>query len=261
MDFQTVKVEKMLEGILRISVNRPDKMNCLNRQVVSELPKAFELYSKDPQVRVIIIGGEGEKSFIAGADLDEHRKMSTMQSREEYHADFIRFLNMLDQSDKPVIAAVKGYTFGGGNIIAMHCDIVFATHDSTFGQQELRVGLIGGLPKLSHLVGPRNAMDILLTGRIFDAQEAQQIGLINKALPREGFDEFVLDYAKKLTKTPAILFKFLKTSKNMYEKTNLQVAMQYEFELINELYSSNITYETMTAFVEKRKPVYSDKPY
>lgn len=261
MDFQTVKLTELAEGIVQVSVNRPDKLNALNAQVVSELPQAIALCGRNPACRVIILSGEGGKAFIAGADLEAYGKMGPMQVREEYHDYFLQFLDAMDGCEKPIIGAVKGYTFGGGNIVAMYCDVVFATNDSKFGQQEIGVGLIGGVTRLIYLVGYRRAMDLLLSNRIIKAPEAVEMGLINRCLPREEFDAYVLEYARQLIKYPPLTLKLFRIAKKMYEKAPIQAASQYEFELINLLSSTQGTHEELAAFVEKRKAVHSGKKY
>lgn len=261
MDFQTIKISELETGIFQISIDRPEKLNALNSQVVNELPDAVRQCDRDPACRVIILTGEGGKSFIAGADMDAYAKMGPMQVREEYHDGFIAFLDALDACQKPIIGAVKGFAFGGGNIVAMYCDMVFATEDSKFGQQELGVGLIGGVTRLIYMVGYRRAMELLLTGRIIKAPEAVEIGLINRCLPREEFDAYVLDFAKKLMGYPPLTLKMFRIAKKMYEKAPIQAASQYEFELINMLSSTQGTHDKLDAFVEKRPIAHTDKKY
>lgn len=261
MEFQTVKVAVLEEGIWQVSINRPEKLNALNAQVVSELPEAIGLCDRDPACRVILLSGEGGKAFIAGADLEAYGKMGPMQVREEYHDHFLRFLEALDSCAKPVLGAVKGFAFGGGNIVAMHCDMVFATDDSKFGQQELGVGLIGGINRLIYLIGYRKAMDLLLSNRVVRAQEAVEIGLINKCLPRAEFDAYVLDFARTLATRPPLTLKLFRVAKRLYEKAPLDVACQYEFDLINLLSSTQGTHEELSAFVEKRPSSHSGKKY
>lgn len=261
MDLQTVKIAEIESGIFKISINRPEKLNALNTQVVQDLYQAVRCCDDAPLCRVIILTGEGDRSFIAGADLDAYSKMGPMEVREEYHDYYLRLLDALDDCSKPVIGAIKGYTFGGGNIVAMHCDVVFATEDSKFGQQEIGVGLIGGVNRLIYLVGYRAAMDILLTNKILKAPQAQEIGLINKCLPREEFDAFVLEYARNLRAHPPLTLKLFRIAKKMHEKAPLQVASQYEFELINLLSSTQGTHDKLDSFLEKRPVVHEGKKY
>lgn len=258
MKFETILVEELEKGILKIALNRPKTLNALNLLVLQELAAAFEKYGKDPKVRVIIFTGEGEKAFIAGADIEAMSNMGTLEARE-YVTTMSYVTKLMDQCQMPLIAAVKGFTFGGGNIMAMHCDLVFATDDSAFGQQEINLGIMGGVPRLIYLVGLRKALDLVLTGRIIKAGEAQEIGLINKCLPREEFDSFILEYARKLAQKPAVAVKLIKASKNVAEKACLELPLHYETELECISFAAEDAREGLKAFVEKRKPNFTGK--
>jgi enoyl-CoA hydratase len=160
---------------------------------------------------------------------------------------------LMTQTEKIVIGAVKGYAFGGGNILSMNCDFVFATESSVFAQQEIDLGIIGGIARLIYLVGARRAWDIAMTGRKVGAKEAEEIGLVTRCLPAEGFDEFVLDYARKLLDKSEIASKLAKSLKSMSEKIDLESAYEYENELISLCFASADTKKRLRAFVEKGK--------
>lgn len=258
MRLETVYAEFIEKGILKIAINRPKTLNALNIQVLKDLAKAFETYNRDPEARVIILTGEGEKAFIAGADIEQMSNMGPLEFRDYiYHLS--RAATLMDECEKPLIGAVKGFAFGGGNIIAMHCDLVFATDDSQFGQQEINLGIMGGLPRLAYLVGLRKALDIVVTGRIFDAKEAESMGLINKCMSRDELDAFVLKYAQKLVAKPAVALTLIKASKRMCEKIAIDAALKYEDELMSLCFASVDSREGLKAFVEKRKPRYTGK--
>jgi enoyl-CoA hydratase len=252
MNWETVRVGTVEGQIAEVVINQPKKLNALNSVVLSELITAFEEMEKDAGVRVIIFRGEGGRAFIAGADIAEMSRMSPLDFRE-YSLKLRAMTKILINSSKPVIAAVKGYTFGGGNILCMHCDFAFATENSSFGQQEITLGILGGMARMIHLVGNRRAWDIMMTGRIIKAKEAEEIGLITRCLPEEGFDQFVLDYARKLVGQPLVATKLAKKLKAVSEKVDLESAYEYENELISLCFDSPETRERMEAFVKKAK--------
>jgi enoyl-CoA hydratase/carnithine racemase len=253
MRFKSLRTRIIEEQIAEIAIGRPKKLNALNSLVLSELCDAFDHYNRDEKVRVVILTGAGDKSFIAGADIEEMAGMGPLEFRE--YTMKLRFLTKLMVGyEKLIIGAVKGYAFGGGNIIGMHCDFLFATQNSTFGQQEISLGILGGIPRLIYLVGARRAWDIVMTGRVISAQEAEDFGLITRCLPEEGFDDFVLDYARKLLKQSPIASKLAKALKSISEKVNLESAYEYENELISLCFASDDTKERLRAFVEKLRP-------
>jgi enoyl-CoA hydratase/carnithine racemase len=253
MQFETLKTGMIEEGIGEIVINRPKKLNALDSLVLSELISAFEQYAKEDKLRVLIFRGEGNRSFIAGADIEEMSKMGPLEFRE-YTLKLRTMTKLMIGYEKPIIAAVKGYAFGGGNILAMHCDFVFATQSSSFGQQEIALGILGGVARLIFLVGNRRAWDLVMTGRTINAQEAEAIGLITRCLPEEGFDEFVMSYARKLRSNPAVATKLAKALKSISEKVNLEAAYEYENELISLCFASTDIQERMQNFIAKNRP-------
>ena len=164
MDFKNLKIAIVEDKIAEISVNRPKKLNALNTQVLSELCNAFEGYSWNDEVEIIILKGSGGKSFIAGADIGEMADMQPLEFRK-YSLKLRHLTKLMSNCPKQIIGAIKGHVFGGGNIIAMHCDFVFATEQSVFGQQEINLGILGGIARLIYLVGDRRAWDIITTGK------------------------------------------------------------------------------------------------
>ncbi|MFO7598797.1 MAG: enoyl-CoA hydratase/isomerase family protein [Candidatus Desulfacyla sp.] len=249
-DFETLQTRPVEGAIARILINKPEKLNALDTQVLSELCEAFALYDRDPDVRIIVLSGSGEKSFIAGADIEEMAGMGPLEFRA-YTMKLRTLARVMTHTEKIVIGVVKGFAFGGGNILAMNCDFVFATEGSLFGQQEIDLGIIGGIPRLIYLVGARRAWDIVMTGRKVSAREAEEIGLITRCLPTEGFDEFVMDYARKLLKKSRIASKMAKALKGMSEKIDLESAYEYENELISLCFASADTKERLRSFAEK----------
>jgi enoyl-CoA hydratase/carnithine racemase len=247
---ETLKTRIIEDGIGEIVIARPEKLNALTSLVLGELISAFQVWANREDLRVVIFRGEGGRSFIAGADIEEMSNMGPLEFRD-YSLKLRTLTKILIGYEKPVIAAVKGYTFGGGNILAMHCDFVFATAGSSFGQQEMLLGILGGVARLIFLVGNRRAWDLVMTGRTIGAPEAEAIGLITRCLPEEGFDDFVLAYARKLRNNSAVATKLAKALKATSEKVSLEAAYEYENELISLCFASPETKQRMQAFLER----------
>jgi enoyl-CoA hydratase len=186
--FQYVELVKQEEKKLAtIWINRKDSFNALNSNTLREINEALALCERDRSIRAIVIRGKGGKAFISGSDIEEMSNMSPIEFRE-YSQIFTGVCNAMKFLSKPVIAAVEGVCFGGGNLIAAHCDFVIATEKSKFGQLEINVGIFGGVSRMISLVGERRAMEICLLGKIVNADEAERIGLITKRVPSENFE-------------------------------------------------------------------------
>jgi enoyl-CoA hydratase len=246
---KSISVKIIRTGLAEIEINRPNKLNALNSLVLSELVKVFTEIDYDERIQVIILRGSGDKAFVAGADIEEMSQMGSLEFRE-YTMNLRRLGKQMTGMEKIVIGAVKGYAFGGGNIIAMNCDLVFASESSTFGQQEINLGILGGVARLIYLIGARRAWDLILTGRTINSKEAESIGLINKCLPDDQFNEFVIEYAENLLKHPVMTLRLAKKLKSMSEKVNLESAYEYENELISLCFSSNDTKKLLKSFVK-----------
>jgi enoyl-CoA hydratase len=252
MKFKTLKTGIIDEKIAEIVIHRPEKLNALNTQVLSDLCNAFDDFSRSNEVGLIILSGSGGKSFIAGADIDEMADMRPLEFRE--YSMKLRYLTkVMGSSPKQIIGAVKGHVFGGGNIVAMHCDFLFATENSVFGQQEINLGILGGIARLIYLVGDRRAWDIITTGRTLNAQEAERIGLITRCLAEEEFDDFVQSYARRLLAQPATAMAFAKAVKKMSEKIDLESAYEYENELTSLCFDSANSKERLQNFAARFK--------
>ncbi len=249
--FEHLLVRHESQGIARVTLNRPDKMNALALEVLKELCAVFEGMNLREDLRVIIFDGAGDKAFIAGADIEQMAGMGPLEFR--HYTSFLRRLAcVMTSTEKVIIAAVKGMAFGGGNILAMNCDFVFATAGSTFGQQEIDFGILGGIPRLIYLVGARRAWDIVMTGRIIDAPEAERIGLITKCLPDDQFEEYVLNYARSLIEKSDIAIRLAKALKKTSERVDLDTAYEYENELISLCFDSEDTKKRLNEFVSRR---------
>ena len=188
------------DGIAYITINRPKKLNALNSPTMNELIEAFSLAESDPQLRVVILTGEGGKSFVAGADINELAELDPIGAKRHSSMGQELFNFIESHMTKPVIAAVNGFALGGGCELAMACHIRIASENAKFGQPEVSLGLIpgyGGTQRLPRLVGKGRALELILTGRIIDAAEAYRIGLVNQVVQYAGFEEVEKEGVKK----------------------------------------------------------------
>jgi enoyl-CoA hydratase/carnithine racemase len=244
---QNMQISQEGLGIVRLTLNRPEKYNALSLEVLQELCATLEKLCQDSEARVIILDSAGEKAFIAGADIEQMAGMGPLDFRH-YSSYLNRLAKLMTSSEKVFIAAVKGVAYGGGNIMAMNCDVVFATPKSRFGQQEIDFGILGGLPRLMHLVGPRRAWDLVISGRTIDAREAEDIGLITKCVPAEEFDQTVSDYARAVAARPQTAVRLYKALKKVAEKVDLDTAYDYENDLISLCFDDSETKQLLGRF-------------
>ncbi len=249
--FEHILITEMEPGITKLTVNRPGKLNALNLKVMEELCLALETLDLREDVKVILMCGAGDRAFIAGADIGEMAEMGPLEFRR-YSTLMRRAARVMTGGEKTFIAAVRGMAFGGGNIMAMNCDAVFATPDSVFGQQEINVGIIGGIPRLIYLIGARKAWDIVMTGRIIPALEAEQMGLITECVPNEKLDEHVLNYARAIIGKSGIAVRLAKALKKISERGNLDTAYEYENELISLCFDSEETKQRLRDFARPK---------
>ncbi|MCB2227745.1 MAG: enoyl-CoA hydratase/isomerase family protein [Desulfarculaceae bacterium] len=247
--YQHLKVDRPGEGIVKVTLDRAEKYNALSLEVLEELCACLEALDLQPEVRVIIMDSAGDKAFIAGADIAQMAGMGPLDFRG-YTGYLRRLAKVMTGGEKVYIAAVKGVTFGGGNILAMNCDFVFASEKSRFGQQEVDFGILGGLPRLIYLIGARRAWDMVVTGRVIDAAEAERIGLITRALPAEEVDATVMGYAQEIISRSEIAVRLSKALKKMAERVDLDAAYEYENELISLCFDSPDTKKRLAAFVK-----------
>jgi enoyl-CoA hydratase len=244
-----------------ITVNRPDKLNALNRATVEEIVAAAELAVADPEVGVLVLTGAGEKAFVAGADIKEMSAMSAAEGQ-----DYSRFLHdslrRLERCPKPVIAAVNGFALGGGCELAMACHVRLASKKAKLGQPEVNLGLIpgaGGTQRLQRLVGRGRALDLVLSGDFIDAEEALRIGLVNRTFSPEELRDGVEAYAKTLKgKSPAALARAIEAV-IVGGEVALDDALRVESALFGLCFATEDMREGTTAFLEKRKPAFKGR--
>jgi enoyl-CoA hydratase len=242
-----------------ITLNRPKQLNALNARLMQELGAALQAFDADPGIGAILITGS-EKAFAAGADIDAMKNFSFMDA---YTQDYItRDWEHILRIRKPVIAAVAGYALGGGNEVAMMCDIVIAADNARFGQPEINLGIMpgaGGTQRLPRAVGKAKAMDLCLTARNMDAQEAERAGLVSRVVPPERLMEEAMAVAQKIAGYSAPVAMMIKESINRAYETPLTEGVRVERRVFHSQFALEDQKEGMAAFVEKRKPNFKNK--
>lgn len=257
--FKNILYEKH-DGIAKISINRPEKRNILNMETRRELKGSLEDARTDKNVKVVILTGTGG-TFCAGADLNDYVGLNPKEARE-YLQLSRDVTNRIENMEKPVICVVDGYALGGGCELALACDIVIASEKSKFGQPEIRVGLIpggGGTQRLPRLIGVRKAKELILTGDIISADEAEELGLVNRVVPTSKLDETVNELVEKLLSKSPVLLGFAKSSINKCMELGLANGLSYESEMFALCFSTEDQKEGLKAFLEKRKPQFEGK--
>ncbi|MCY4399908.1 MAG: enoyl-CoA hydratase-related protein [Gemmatimonadetes bacterium] len=254
MNRKTVVVS-IRDGIAEVAIDRPEKLNALNATVRSELTDAFDHLADLEEVKVVILHGTGDKAFVAGADVGEFAARSPEEQRAVYRER--RVYDALAAFPKPVICAIHGFCIGGGNELALACDIRVADSTARFGQFEIRLGLIpgaGGTQRLARLVGPGQALRIGLGGDLIDAAEAHRIGLV-EVLADEG-QQLVRarELAERMTRWSGLALQLVKKAVRAAAENHLSGGLAVEKELFLEAFASEDGREGVKAFVEKRRP-------
>ncbi len=255
--YDHVLVEK--DGSIGIvTLNRPQQLNALSNALIKEICLALEAFDRDSEIRVMILTG-GEKVFAAGADIKELSELTPFDERIQ---ERVSFRERISGISKPVIAAVSGFALGGACELAMACDIIIASETARFGQLEINLGIIpgsGGTQRLARTVGKYKAMEMVLTGEIISAADAERRGLANKVVPVE----LLMEEAKKLANTiaakPPLAVKLAKEAVLKAANSPLNEGLEFERKSFCLLLGSGDKREGMTAFIEKRKPEFKGK--
>ena len=260
MEFKNTLYEKA-EGIATITINRPDALNALNEETITELLARFDDADKDESIKAIILTGSGDRAFCAGADLKMMKGASPVKGTEvARHGQSLG--NRIEALGKPVIAQINGYALGGGIEIAMACDIRIASENAQIGQPEINVGLIpgwGGTQRLPRYVGKGTAKEMIFTGKRIDAKTAERLGLVNAVVPADQLKTKVRELATELISKPPIAIKLCKALINNSTETHPNIGLQQEAEAFGLVASTEDFNEGVTAFLEKRKPQYKGK--
>lgn len=245
-------------GIIRF--NRPEVRNALNWETWIEFEDALKRLHADPNLRVALVSGTGDEAFVAGADLRMLKERSP-QDAVNASTKVNEILLFIESMDEPVIAAINGWALGGGCELALACDIRLASDRAQIGQTEVRVGIMpgyGGNVRLMRLVGPGHAKELIYTGKIINAQEAERIGLVNRVIPHDKLWEEAMAMARQIAKGPAAVH-FAKKALFMASKHSYLEALQKDTELYGEVYKTQDFKEGVTAFLEKRKPAFKNQ--
>ena len=246
-------------GIAIVTLNRPQALNALNSALMDELSAAFDGFETDDAIRCVIITGS-EKAFAAGADISE---MVGKSFAEVYSQDFIsKNWERVTRARKPVIAAVAGFALGGGCELAMMCDFIIAADNAKFGQPEINLGIgpgAGGTQRLTRAIGKAKAMEMCLTGRMMDANEAERAGLVARVVPLAELMSETMKCAQKIASASRIAAMMVKESVNTAYETTLSEGIHFERRLFHALFASEDQKEGMAAFVEKRKASFKDR--
>lgn len=257
MTFNNLILESVEPGIRVIKIARPKALNALNTETLLELKSAIQAEANNPATRVLVLTGEGEKAFIAGADITEMKDKSASEGvlfAQMGH----EIAKLLELMPKPTIAAVNGFALGGGTEMAIACDFIIASERAVFGQPEVGLGIIpgfGGTLRLAKFVGYPRAKELIFSGRRVKSDEALQIGLANHVYPAEGFMEKVIELARTIASQSAPAVGKAKQLINEFsESTGLNMKIDAEATSFGQLFGSPDQREGMGAFVEKRKP-------
>jgi enoyl-CoA hydratase len=258
--YQTLLVSEE-NGILVITINRPDKLNALNKNVLEELSSALDELINNSKIKSAIITGAGSKAFVAGADISEFLSLDANGGKAlaKRGQDFV--FTKIENSPKPIVAAVNGFALGGGCELSMACHFRIASDNAKFGQPEVNLGLIpgyGGTQRLVQLIGKGKALELLMSGNMIDANEAKQLGLVNHVTTPDA----LLDHAKQIlsvinSKAPLAIAACIRSANAVFDEN--KDGFEVEIDEFGKCFATEDMKEGVTAFLEKRKPNFSGK--
>ncbi|HET6467252.1 MAG TPA: enoyl-CoA hydratase [Geminicoccaceae bacterium] len=257
MPFETILVETR-GAVGLITLNRPKALNALNAQLVAEVEKALANFDADSTVAAVVLTGS-DKAFAAGADIKE---MADKDFARAFASDFIAPWAKIAQHRKPLIAAVAGYALGGGCELAMMCDIVIAAENARFGQPEINLGTIpgaGGTQRLTRAIGKSKAMEMILTGRMLDAPEAERAGLVARVVPVGEVVEEAVRLAEAIATKSQPVVQMAKEAVNVAYETTLAEGLRFERRQFYATFATEDRKEGMAAFTEKRTPHFTHR--
>jgi enoyl-CoA hydratase len=246
-------------GILKF--NRPEVLNALNRQVFSELISVFSQIEREVIPKVLILTGSDDRAFVAGTDIFEMENLSSFEARE-FALLARQAIDRIYGLNRPVIAAINGFALGGGCEVAMACDIRIASEKAKLGQPETNLAIIpgsGGTQRLPRLVGPSKAKQLIFTGELVDAKTALDLGLVDKVVPHDQLMVEAKKMATAIANKSKICLALAKSAINRGWDMDLQTALDYEIECFAQCFATKDQKEGMRAFLEKRKPNFTDK--
>jgi enoyl-CoA hydratase len=257
--YETITIDKR-GPVALLTINRPDKLNALNKQVHIDGVAALDELKSDKDVRVLVITGAGEKSFVAGADISEFVDQTPNGQRDMFNERTL--FNTIDSFPKPVIAMINGFCLGGGNELALACDIRTASEKAKFSQPEINLGIMcggGGTQRLTRLIGEGRAMEIMLTGDMIDAETALRFGLVNHLWPADDLEAKTMELANKIAEKAPIALQLTKEAVKFASRSNLDEGLRREVDLFALCFATEDKREGVAAFLEKRKPVFKGR--
>lgn len=241
-----------------ITLNRPQALNALNKQLMDELTSALEIFDQDNKIGAMVVTGN-EKAFAAGADIKE---MAGKSAQEMKDSKQVAVFDRIRSVEKPVIAAVSGWALGGGCELALSCDMIIASESAKFGLPEVTIGVIpgaGGTQRLTHALGKSLAMEMILNNRTLTAQEAHQFGMVNRVIPVSDYLNDAVKLAEEIASRAPLAVRAAKKAVNASYETSLTDGLAEERQLFYELFGTEDQKEGMQAFIEKRKPNWTGK--
>lgn len=246
------------EHVALVQLNRPKALNALSQPLMQELQQALQELDQHEDVRVIVLSGN-QQAFAAGADIKQMVEKSPVDMLQE---DQFSTWDQIYRTKKPIVAAVSGFALGGGCELSMTCDMIVASETARFGQPEIKIGVMpgaGGTQRLVRAVGKARAMQMVLTGDMIKAEEAYDYGLINKVVPKEVYLDEAVSLAQTAAQYSPVALQLAKDSIKEAFETDLQEGLRYERKNFYTLFASEDQKEGMTAFIEKRNPVFQGK--
>jgi enoyl-CoA hydratase len=260
MDFENIIFEAK-EGIAIITFNRPKALNALNSALLEELSRALDGVADDEEIRVLVLTGAGDKAFVAGADIKELAGLNALQAKR-FAQKGQGVINKIAALPIPVIAAVNGYALGGGTEMALACDFIYAAENASMGLPETTLGLIpgfGGTQRLPRLIGSNQAKELIYTGKIIPAIEAQALGLVNQVYSPELLMEAVMKTARSMAAKGRVSLRAAKETVNSGLEIDLATGLKIEQDAFAFCMVSEDAEEGTRAFIEKRKPVFKGR--
>ncbi|RJX35715.1 MAG: hypothetical protein C4525_03415 [Desulfarculus sp.] len=261
MEFQHV-IYEVSEGIGHLIINRPEARNALNRATRREMAAVLEEVRQNPAVRVLVVSGAGGKAFVAGADVKELSQYDALAM--EHFMDTLAqgFYTRFEELDRPVIAMIDGLCLGGGLELALACDLRIASDRSLIGLPEIRLGIMpggGGTQRLPRLVGTAKAKELIFTGELLKAQEAERLGILNQVHPAEELEARVMELARKIAAKGSLALKWAKKAINASHESGLRMGLAYEAMVECLLFTSEDRQEGFQALFEKREPEFKGR--
>ena len=260
MEFRNILLSVENE-IATLTINRPKALNALNIETLQEIQKGLEEVRDRAEMKVLILTGSGEKAFVAGADILEMKGMNSLEAFNFSRMGHL-IMKMIQDFDRPVIAAVNGFALGGGMEIALACDFIYASENAKLGLPEVTLGVFpgfGGTQRLPRLIGKGNAKELILTGKMITAHEAFQMGIVNRVFPLSSLMEETKKVAAQMAANGAIGVRLAKRVTDAGFNMDLEKACSLESHAFGLCFSTEDQKEGMTAFVEKRKPNFKGK--